>query len=71
MLFIEGIRNEHLKKDLHLKKCETLDEVTREAVYLVDNCKIYGEVSRDMDTMSNDSNTSSHHTHMERTIPAQ
>ncbi|MCO5585803.1 hypothetical protein L7F22_039737 [Adiantum nelumboides] len=58
VLFIEGIKNEHLKKDLHLKKCMTLDEVTREAVYLVDNCQIYGETSRDMDTMSIDSKNS-------------
>ena len=41
VLFIEGIKNEHLKKDLHLKKCITLDEVTKEVVYLVDNCEIY------------------------------
>ena len=44
MLFIEGIKNERLKKDLHLKKCITLEEVTKEVVYLVDNCEIYGEV---------------------------
>ena len=60
VLFIEGIsRNEHLKKDLHLKKCTTLDEATREAVYLVDNCQIYGEASKDSETPSLDSRSTS------------
>lgn len=49
VLFIEGLKNEHLK-DLHLKKCETLDEVTKEAVYLVDNYQIYGEVNKEVGT---------------------
>ena len=59
VLFIEGIRNEHLKKDLHLKKCTTLDEATREVVYLVDNCQIYGEASKDSETPSLDLRSSS------------
>ncbi|MCO5575225.1 hypothetical protein L7F22_029023 [Adiantum nelumboides] len=47
VLFIEGLRNETLKKDLHLKACSTFEQVTREALYLVDNCKVYGEVNKD------------------------
>ena len=57
MLLIEEIKNEHLKKDLHLKKCVTLDEVTKEVVYLVDNCEIYEEVSKDIEAATMVSDT--------------
>ena len=49
----------------------TLEEVTREAVYLVDNCQIYGEASRDSDTMSMDSKTSSKNQSATNSIPQQ
>ena len=71
VLFIEGIKNKHLKKDLHLKKCMTLEEVTREAVYLVDNCQIYVEAFRDSDTMSMDSKTSSKNQSVANSIQQQ
>ncbi|MCO5577550.1 hypothetical protein L7F22_031381 [Adiantum nelumboides] len=49
---MEGLRNETLKKDLHLKACSTFEQVTMEALYLVDNCKAYGEVSEDAESMT-------------------
>ncbi|MCO5578165.1 hypothetical protein L7F22_032003 [Adiantum nelumboides] len=52
VLFMEGLRNETLKKDLHLKACSTFEQVTREALYLVDNCKAYGEVSEDAESIA-------------------
>ncbi|MCO5570844.1 hypothetical protein L7F22_024572 [Adiantum nelumboides] len=52
LLFMEGLRNETLKKDLHLKAYSTFEQVTREALYLVDNCKAYGEVSEDAESIA-------------------
>ncbi|MCO5591497.1 hypothetical protein L7F22_045481 [Adiantum nelumboides] len=52
VFFMEGLKNETLKKDLHLKACSTFEQVTREALYLVDNCKAYGEVSEDVDSIA-------------------
>ncbi|MCO5575177.1 hypothetical protein L7F22_028974 [Adiantum nelumboides] len=52
VLFMEGLRNKMLKKDLHLKACSTFEQVTRETLCLVDNCKAYGEVSEDADSIA-------------------
>ncbi|MCO5590965.1 hypothetical protein L7F22_044941 [Adiantum nelumboides] len=52
VLFMEGLRNETLKKDLHLKVCSTFEQVIREALYLVDNCKAYGEVGEDAESIT-------------------
>ena len=41
--FIEGLRSEMLKKDLYMRGCRTLEDVTKIAIDLVDNCKIYEE----------------------------
>ena len=41
--FIRGLRSDLLKKDLYVKKCSTLDEVTKISIDLVDNCKIFEE----------------------------
>ena len=43
--FIEGLRSEMLKKDLYMRRCRTLEDVTKIAIDLVDNCKIYEEDS--------------------------
>ena len=45
--FIEGLRSEMLKKDLYMRGCRTLEDVTKIAIDLVDNCKIYEEDSSD------------------------
>ena len=45
--FIEGLRSEMLKKDLYMRGCRTLEDVTKIAIDLVDNCKIYEEESSD------------------------
>ncbi|MCO5576475.1 hypothetical protein L7F22_030285 [Adiantum nelumboides] len=52
VLFMEGLRNKTLKKNLHLKACSTFEQVMREALYLVDNYKAYGEVSEDVDSIA-------------------
>ncbi|RYA39879.1 hypothetical protein DD606_25735 [Enterobacter cloacae complex sp. GF14B] len=57
VLFIEGLRNVTLKKDLHLKACTSFEQVTREALYLVDNCTVYGEVSADTNFASSSSSS--------------
>ncbi|MCO5609063.1 hypothetical protein L7F22_063284 [Adiantum nelumboides] len=52
VLFMDGFKNETLKKDLHLKAYSTFKQVTREALYLVDNCKAYKEVTEDADSIA-------------------
>ncbi|MCO5571286.1 hypothetical protein L7F22_025024 [Adiantum nelumboides] len=52
MLFMEGLKNEMLNKDLHLKDCSTFKQDTRKALYIVDNCKAYGEVTEDADSVA-------------------
>ena len=41
--FIRGLRSDLVAKDLYVKKCSTLNEVTKVAIDLVDNCKIFEE----------------------------
>ena len=59
--FIRGMKSDLLKKDLYVKKCSTLDEVTKVAIDLVDNCKIFEEdaaVTRnDKSSMSSETST--------------
>ena len=43
--FIEGLRSRMLRKDLYMRGCHTLEEVTKVAIDLVDNCNIYEEGS--------------------------
>ncbi|MCO5562631.1 hypothetical protein L7F22_016259 [Adiantum nelumboides] len=57
VIFMEGLRNEMLKKDLHLKACSTFEHVTREALYLVNNCKAYGEVNEDANSIASDTSS--------------
>ena len=58
--FIRGLRNDVLKKDLYLKKCVTLDEVTKEAIDMVDNCKIFeDELEKGNDKKSSTSSETS------------
>ncbi len=43
--FIHSLRSDVLKKDLYLKKCVPLDEVTKEAIDMVDNYKFFEDES--------------------------
>ncbi|MCO5573101.1 hypothetical protein L7F22_026866 [Adiantum nelumboides] len=67
---MEGLRNETLKKDLHLKTCSTFEQVTREALYLVDNCKAYGEVSEDAESIASGTSSVKSETSIKKDLPA-
>ena len=56
--FIRGLRSDLLKKDLYVKKCSTLDEVTKGAIDLVDNCKIFEEDAMEIGSDKKSSTTS-------------
>ena len=56
--FIRGLRSDLLKKDLYVKKCLTLDEVTKVAIDLVDNCKIFEEDAMEVGSDKKSSTTS-------------
>ncbi|MCO5613513.1 hypothetical protein L7F22_067790 [Adiantum nelumboides] len=70
VLFMEGLRNKTLKKDLHLKACSTFEQVTSEALYLVDNCKAYGEVSEDAESMAGGTSSVKSDTSIKKDLPA-
>ncbi|MCO5587134.1 hypothetical protein L7F22_041081 [Adiantum nelumboides] len=70
VLFMEGLENETLKKDLHLKACSTFEQVTSEALYLVDNCKAYGEVSEDAKSMASGTSSVKSDTSIKKDLPA-
>ncbi|MCO5614902.1 hypothetical protein L7F22_069187 [Adiantum nelumboides] len=70
VLFMEGLRNETLKKDLHLKAYSTFEQVTREALYLVDNCTAYGEVSEDAESIAIGTSSVKSDTSIKRDLPA-
>ncbi|MCO5611168.1 hypothetical protein L7F22_065418 [Adiantum nelumboides] len=63
-------RNETLKKDLHLKAYSTFEQVMREALYLVDNCKAYGEVSEDAESMASGTSSVKSDTSIKKDLPA-
>ena len=43
LIFIQGLRNADLQKDLHVKRSANLNEMVKETLYLVDNCTVYKE----------------------------
>lgn len=46
LIFIQGIRNADLQKDLHMKRSADLNELVKEMLYLVDNCMVYKDGER-------------------------
>ncbi|MCO5574737.1 hypothetical protein L7F22_028527 [Adiantum nelumboides] len=67
---MEGLKNKTLKKDLHLKACSTFEQVTREALYLVDNCKAYGEVSEAAESIASGTSSVKSDTSIKKDLPA-
>ena len=43
LIFIQGLKNADLQKDLHMKRSANLNEMVKETLYLVDNCTVYKE----------------------------
>ncbi|MCO5583220.1 hypothetical protein L7F22_037128 [Adiantum nelumboides] len=65
------LKNKTLKKDLHLKACSTFEQVTREALYLMDNCKVYGEVNEDANSVASGASSVKSETSTKKNAPAQ